>query len=374
MKKYFAIILLSLLIFSSCVGQSNNLNIGYDTAFHLSHNKSLCMNGIFYFDEYEDSQGYSAPRICFYDFDSMQSAVLCARPNCLHDDPESCTALGISSFNSYPFVVNNSLYFFDETREFVEGKLKVSQDVMKANPDGSARTKIDTIKGLVLRDLVIKGSTAYFTAAEEIYEDNTGIGTDYAKTYICSYDYQNEKFTNNGFLFEGYHSNSRIIGEYNGGLYISGNYCNEAIDFNDYADTDSVISCYLRYNLKTGEITDWDMPISTLDENGRTKPMFIGGGFYGYMNGDDAVIVDSKGSETVIKNYELSGKTPVNGYLFDEDAGSAINLSSGESLKINTKDFPEYGYVLCYHDGYIIKSEISDSEYVKISEDELFKE
>lgn len=38
---------------------------------------------------------------------------------------------------------------------------------------------------MVLRDLVIKGSTAHFTAAEEIYEDNIGIGTGYAKTYIC---------------------------------------------------------------------------------------------------------------------------------------------------------------------------------------------
>lgn len=383
MKKLFAIILLSFLLLSSCGNQNNNPDVEYDTAVHLSHNKSLCMNGIFYFDEHEDSLGYFSPHICFYDFDSMQSAVLCARPNCLHNDPESCTALGISSFNSYPFVVSDSLYFFDETREFVEGKLIVSQDVLKANLDGSSRTKIDVIKGLVLCDLVIKGSTAYFTAAEEIYEDNTGIDTGYAKTYICSYDYQNKKFTNNGLLFEGYHSSSRIIGEYNGGLYISGNCCREAIDFNDYANTDSIISCYLRYDLKTSEITDWDMPMSTLDEDDRIKPMFISSGFYGYIDGNNTHIIDCEGREMVLEDYSLSSSIvdiPINGYYinisgddYEKSAYTAVNLKTGEILKISKKAVPHWHYVLTYHDGgYIVYSLTGGNDFKKVSEDELF--
>ena len=40
---------------------------------------------------------------------------------------------------------------------------------------------------------------------------------------------------------------------------------------------------------------------------------------------------------------------------------------------MNMAAFLKYGYVLCYRDGYIIGSETSTGEYVKLSEGELFK-
>ncbi len=370
MKKLLAIIFTVLLLLSACSEQKIESTDGCETAYHSPRGTSISLNGIFYNDDNEDSNGYTARRLYFYDFDSMQSTILCALPNCLHNDSDTCTAFGIDRWNGYPTVINKKLYFFENTTEWGnDGELLISLNVWKAAADGSSREKIDVISGLTIRDLVIRGTAVYFTAAEENYEDYTGVNTGYVKLYICSYDFEKEEFVNYGFLAEGYNSSAQIYGEYNGSLYIWGSYADKIDD--DWHDWNGF---YTRLILETGEIAEWDMPLSSFKESGKPKPMFIGGGFYGYMNGDDSVIVDSKGSETVIKNYELSGKTPVNGYLFDEDAGRAINLSSRESLKINTKDFPEYGYVLCYHDGYIIKSEISDSEYVKISEDELFKE
>ncbi len=40
---------------------------------------------------------------------------------------------------------------------------------------------------------------------------------------------------------------------------------------------------------------------------------------------------------------------------------------------MNMAAFLKYGYVLCYHDGYIIGNEVKSGEYIKLSESELFK-
>ena len=342
---------------------------GYETAYRSPRRTSRTLNGIFYDDENEDANGLTARRVWFFDFDSMKSAILCMRPNCPHSDPNTCTAFGIDCWSGYPTVVNNKLYYFSEKREWGEnGEVIVSTEVYRAAPDGSSRVKADTIENLTVRDLAAKGSTAYFTAAEVEYEDYTGVSTGYTKVYICSYDYEKEKFSNLGLLAEGYDAGASVFGEYGRGLYIDGYYAAErGGEWTDFR---------LRVDLETGEISEWDMPISSLNENGKTKPMFASGGFYGYMDGENAVIIDSEGNEMVFENYELPDNiyaAPVNGYFFNAEAGNAIDLSSGEILELNPKAIPKYGYVLCYRDGYIVASEVSTGEYIKLSEDELFK-
>jgi lipoprotein len=370
MKKLFVIILAALLFLCSCDEQKTEYAEGYETSYHSPKGTSLSLNGIFYNDENEDSNGYSARRLWFYDFDSMQSVILCARPNCLHNDPDTCTAFGINCWDAYPTIVNNKLYYF--SRDYAwddDGKLLINTYVWKASTGGSSRTKIDTIEDLIIYDLAVKGSVVYFTTVQKNYEDYTGVDTGFAKSYICSYDYENEKFTNYGLLAEGYHMCPFIMGEYNGGLYIYGSYADNYDD--DYHEWNNF---YLRLNLETGEISEWDMPISSLNEYGSLKGMFVGGGYYGYMDGDNAVIFDSAGESMVIENFELSNYAPINGYHFDVYNGTAINLSNGETLKINKKNFPEHSSIICYHNGYIIRNDAKKSEFVKISDEEIFKE
>ncbi len=369
MKKLLAVILAALLLLTACGVGVKEHSPGYETACRSPRRTSLTLNGIFFDDENEDANGLTARRAWFFDFDSMQSVILCMRPNCPHSDPETCTAFGIDLWNGYPQIVDNKLYFFNEKREWGEnGEVIVSTDVMRAAPDGSSRVKADTIENLAVRDLVTKGSTAYFIAAEAEYEDYTGVGTGYTKVYICSYDYENEEFANLGILAEGYDAGASVFGEYRGGLYIKGYYADErGGDWTDFR---------LRLDLESGEISGWDMPISSVDDNGKTKPMFASGGFYGYMDGENAVIIDSEGNETVFEGYELPDNinaAPINGYFFNAEAGNAIDLSGGKILELNTEAFPKYGYVLCYRGGYIIGSEVKSGEYVKLSEDEIFK-
>lgn len=369
MKKIFALVLAAMMILTACGNDMKAHVSEYETAYHSPRRTSRTLNGIFYDDENEDADGLTARRVWFFDFDSMQSVILCMRPNCPHTDPETCTAFGIDLWSGYPQIINNKLYFFSENREWGEnGEVLVSTDVMRAAPDGSSRVKVDTIDNLVIRDLVTKGSTAYFIAAEVEYEDYTGVSTGYTKVYICSYDYEKEKFTNLGELAEGYDAGASVFGEYGGGLYIKGYYAAErGGDWTDFR---------LRLDIETSEISDWDMPLSSPDENGKTKPMFASGGFYGYMDGGNAVIVDSEGKKTVFENYELPDNInamPINGYFFNVDAGNALDLSSGKILELNTEALPKYSYVLCYCDGYIIGNEVKSGEYIKLSESELFK-
>lgn len=372
MKKLLAMILAALFLMTSC-GKTTALAEGYETARPSWTYSNLNLNGMFFTDTY-DGPNFMSQRLWFFDFDSMQSAIMCARPNCKHDDPDVCTSYGMAE---HPTVVGDKLYFFE--RDFVWDDHETGHEftnVWRAELNGGSRLKIDTIDGIDIVDMVIKGSVAYFTAKEEItkmdYEMGWQGSMDPSKYNICSYDFEKEKFTDYGVFVEGFHGSAMIMGEYNGGLYIRGAYADNRDDYDDWN------YYYTRFDLETGAISDWDMPISSLNQYGNTKPMFAGGGFYGYMDGDNTVIVDSEGNEMVLEGYELSdlaNETPINGYLFNVDDGTAIDLSGGEILKLNMDVIPKWNFVLCYHNGsYILYTQFANGNFKKVAEDEIFKE
>ena len=360
MKKLLTIILsVLLLLLTSCGGEEKETAVkeyaeGYETARRNNSWSNLNLNGMFYFVDRAD---FMSPQLWFFDFDSMKSAILCARPNCPHDDPDVCTAFEVLGWICHPTIVENNLYFFRYRSEWdKDEKLHNYQDIYKAELDGSSRVKIDTLEDVdYIQDLVMKGSVAYFTTIEEEEEPHTGVATGNGETYICSYDFINKEY--NKWKLTDYPALPSILGEYNGGLYIR--------DYN---------SIFLRFDLETGEITDWDMPLSSINEYDAYKPMFASGGYYGYMDGDNAVIIDSEGNEMVFENYDLQDNInaiPVNGYYFNSD-GTAIDLSTGEILELNKGVIPKYSFVLCYHDGsYIIHG--LGSNFKKVPEDEMFK-
>ncbi len=357
MKKLFAAILAALLLLTSCGGEKKTEYAeGYETARRSNRFSNLNLNGMFYTEGADD---FSTPRLWFFDFDSMKSAIMCSRPNCPHDDPDVCTAFGVQGVTSHPTVVGNNLYFFRSDYEWdKDEKLHTYKDIYKAELDGSSRVKYDTLEDIdYIQDLVMKGSVAYFTTIVEEKEPHTGVAAGNGETYICSYDFINKEY--NKWQLTDYPALPNILGEYNGGLYIR--------DYN---------SIFLRFDLETGEITDWDMPLSSINEYDAYKPMFASGGYYGYMDGDNSVIIDSEGNEMVFENYELPDNIavlPVNGYFFNTD-GTAIDLSTGEVLELNKGVVPKYNFVLCYHDGsYIIYSEFGGDNFKKVSEEEMFK-
>lgn len=400
MKKSLALILsalLMLLLLSSCGGkgeQKPSLAEGYETARECNMYSNLCMNGML-FSQTFDGYDFASPRTYFYDFDSMKSALLCSKPNCKHDDPETCTAFGLAT-EAQPVIIEKNLWFFTNDREWGDdGELIVKTEIIKAELDGSSRRKIAAIEKVdYIRTVFVKGDTIYFIIQEEHHEPHTGQSNDYRKNRLYSFDTSAEKCTDHGLILEGYSSHADIVGEYNDCLYISGSYRENEFwylnpdgsekSLEELAKDKSFTTVKYRFDMETGELSEWDMPISSFNEYEKPKGMFVSGGYYGYMDGDNAHIVDSEGNEMVLENYELSTSsvyTPINGYYFNingdingKSAYTAVDLKTGEILKINKKAVPRWRYVLTYHDGsYIIYDEIGSGEFKKVSAEEIFE-
>lgn len=392
MKKLLSLVILILLL-CSCAGQKGKQNADQKSEQKVEQNPSLAqsdeaarmcnsfsnlnLNGMLYTESFRDNFGNEDYRLRFVDFDSMKSAVVCSRPNCKHTNKDECTAFGMTTYGE-PVIVDNNLFFFSGESEWdKDGKLHSYIYIWKADLDGSQRQIIETIEDCeAINGMVIKGDTAYFLAYIRDRADHTGKTTGYMKSSLCSYDFDNLEFTNHGAFYEGYNGGMEIVGEYNDGLYLTGAY-------REKPDSEATY-IYRRFDYKTGEIGEWDMPLSTRNEEyDRLKPMFISGGIYGYMDGETSHIIDADGNELVLENYSISSSIvdiPINGYYFntgggdnEKDAYTAVDLKTGEILKINKKAVPRWHYVLTYHDGnYIVYGLLGGNDFKKVSEDELF--
>ncbi len=388
MKKLLSLVIIILLL-CSCGGQKGeqkaeqkpSLASDYETTRRCGISSNLCMNGMLYSETFDGSD-FALSRTYFFDFDSMKSALLCSKPNCKHDDYETCTAFGLSTAAA-PVIIGKNLYFFSvETSWGGKGELLAQMHIMKADVDGSSRRKIATIDdALYVGTVFIKGDVIYFITQNQGYDPETRTYIDKRANSLYSFNFTTEECTNHGLIADGYSSHVDIVGEFNGKLYLNGSYLKEPYvegEENEFS------TYYGTFDLKTGEIGEWDMPLSTRNEEyDRLKPMFISGGIYGYMDGETSHIIDADGNELVLENYSISASIvdiPINGYYFntsggdnEKDAYTAVDLKTGEILKINKEAVPNWHYVLTYHDGnYIVYGLLGGNDFKKVSEDELF--
>ena len=356
MKRLLTIILITVVLFTACAS-----NVDVDVMSRPSNPYlNVNGNGEFYADD--------SRRILYFDFGSMQSALVCSRPNCKHDDPEVCSAYGM---RSHPTIVDGKLYFFEYEINWDNGEVNTGTTVWRADTDGSGRTKIDVLKGIrvdYIDSMFIKGSTAYFIAVEVEFDPKTLNSTDHSKRYLCSYNFNKRKFKNYGLLCEGYSAGADLFGEYDGKLYISCGYTEEQVDLSadDWAErlTEAGINIYLCFDLETKEISPAELP----------EAVFIGDGFYGYNDGDNIVVLNSEGNKMTVEGLNMPMtivSIPINGYIFDTTAKLALDLNSGE-VKLLSSEIKINDIVVAYSGGgYIVKGQ-PDLEYRKISEEDIF--
>ncbi len=81
----------------------------------------------------------SEDRLYFFDFDTMQSAVLCSKPNCPHTNENECSAFGMSN---HPILYGDKLYFFNVETNFNGDEITDTTTIYKAEPDGTNRVKV----------------------------------------------------------------------------------------------------------------------------------------------------------------------------------------------------------------------------------------
>ncbi len=362
---------------------------------------------------YRRQFGSSPELLTYIDFDTMVYKPVCADPDCGHGYitadgfvNDSCVA---QTFDIYPCIIDSKLYGFEYNYGVDERgyKADIATTVWMANADGSDMTKIDTIDvGMSdYNQAALIGSTVFFIGEDRAdeYEENEASITvhQYAKYYLCSYDFAKREFVNYGFLGEGYSGSASVLGRYNGGLYASLTTQAEKFDYVDifsstteemteeeiqraYTEQAEAYKDFVyeyemfrgfRLDLESGEITSSDLPLSTL-----SAVIFITDDIYGYITEDEATehgrLLNISYGDGEVKTYNnaLYYCTPVNGYLFFNDK-AAVNIETGELRALKEDAIPQNFTVHAYHDGkYILVKDLAGREYQAISEEELFKD
>lgn len=362
MKKLLAMILVCAMLLCACGQKSDS-----DEIREINYDRNFCNDGALIL---EQISGVGSA-LKFIDFKTMQSAFICPRPNCKHDDPDTCSAFGM---DNGPTLYKDHIWFFNSDAKMKDGKPQWVLEIIRANTDGTGRITVKTIENrnsmhYDFRYLI--GSTLYFTTVENWVGENGGTNSDGAY-YLCSFDLDTNEYREIGKLVEGYGAGTRIMGVYNGGLYIdaSRRTVQEPIPWQNFMDIDFVASIEYdnfntRYDLESGEFTDLEDMF----------PVYANGKYLVTESHDDdrTVTVHLENGDTL----DITGilwNDIVNDRIFSPYSGVVIDLKTGKRYEMLTDKS-----VIYYIDGeYVLKHDLLDedrfivgTEYTKAAEDEI---
>ncbi len=303
-------------------------------------------------DLHTDGEG----RRLFTDFDSMNSALICSKPNCPHTNEKECSAFGM---DNHPILYNDKLYFFDVETSLDNGEVTDTTTVYKAEPDGTSRANVCTIEGLYLLNytrMLITGDTAYFSMDKTGWNDEKTATTGYNEVWFVSYNFSTDTFTRIEKLHEGWCSGIWIYGLFDGKVIFSYSYSDEKVPFlEDASEIDKYITnVFKTYDTKSGEFAELSLP----------KPLYVGGGYYVYEENGGVKAVSESGKEISLPDFPASGEITIeNGRIFNTFEQVCANLSDGKMYKVNYSD-----ELTAYSDGFYILKNLN--EYSKIGEND----
>ena len=173
----------------------------------------LTPDGAYYVD------GYSAAgRMSFFDFATLRSFPVCPRPNCTHDDPETCSAFGLSDGSDVMLCsYGGSVYIVENVREMsAKSGISSHANIYKAAADGSERRRVASLGGYTLSGFYVSGDRGYTVAAREITDEN-GLPTMEYEYFAESFDFKTFELQNLGRISHLYTSDTvGVVGEYGG--------------------------------------------------------------------------------------------------------------------------------------------------------------
>lgn len=345
-----------------------------------SHNRNLNLNGELYVD-YVQSPKYSGDRLNFIDFDSMQSTVVCPKPNCPHDNPEVCSAFGMSH---HPTIIDGKLFFFETIyNEGENGTFTQSTAIWQAQTDGTGRSKLYTVNYTFNEGeaSAIVGDKIYFVGSSRSI---MSAASEDDSCNICSYDFAKNEFTDYGELCKGWEAYAGILGWYDGGLYIHENYMTEKFESKvDYSDSGDEWEKQIelmnseteeREKLTVRSVLRFDTDSGAFEETGLDLKSicFVDGDYFAYEDKESGryAIKDSKGDVRYI-SHSLEGNY-VNGYVFREHALEAYDIANDRIIKLNQTAVPQMATVVAYHDGKYILREQINMTYIAVEPENLF--
>jgi len=301
--------------------------------------ENICHGG----ELWADSSG----RLCFTDFSSLATAIICPYPNCTHTSSDSCPSFGM---DNHPIMTDDCIYFFKVEYGYGKnGKPAIDTTVSKANLDGTNRSIIATISGKAVEyqeRIAVFGSTLYFCAKESI-ESGSNLYGEKAKHTLCSFDLTTDEFKELATLCEGYSGGTWLYGVYNDRIIISAGASPEAIEWTDMAALDNIkTTCY-----------SYDLVAESLEENDLPQPISVQSGYYFYAENGETVLLTPNG-----KKKTLPGIDPESIFSVVNDKvfafGKGYDLESGQSFEMKSKKA-----VAAYIDGkYILRGFDYDSQ------------
>ncbi|MBD5128511.1 MAG: hypothetical protein HDT43_01080 [Ruminococcaceae bacterium] len=308
----------------------------------------------------------SDERLYFVDFETMNSAMLCSKPNCTHSNENECSAFGM---DNHPILYGDKLYFFDVETDVVDDEVVDTTIVYKAEPDGTNRVKVSEIEGLnfqIFTRTLIVGDKAYFSMNKVGWNEDLTASSGYDQMWFCTFDFSTEKLERGEMIYEGWCSTTWIFGQYDGKVIFSYGYSEEKIPYT--LDLDEIerqiITVYKTYDTESGEIAELMLP----------EPICVGGGYYVYEKDGGAAVLSENGKELLFPELPVNGEmTITNGKLFNLPDQLCADLSNGKIYRLNTSD-----NLVIYTDGnYVLKSFNGLKQaydYYKLSEKEYIGE
>lgn len=345
---------------SGCMSQGNN-DSGDRTRI-ISVDSNFSNNGELYLDNQN--------RLNFLDFVSMQSAIICPRPNCTHTEADGCPSFGMMNC---PFIYGNHLYYFDYETKYCDDKFVWLTSLYKCDLDGTNRSKIRSLEGLRIMyydRLVLCGDMLYFAPVTVGYEES-GITSGYSEARLYSYSFSENKLDELCKLGGGYGLNTYLWGEADGDIYVDVSYHEEDIPFDELMDIlmNSDESIYIRESYKYNTS---DGLLSVCDPH--YKP--IQGGYLCRFEDQGATLYLPCGeiyAEDMTNDiYDVYDINSAGEYIFDLKDMLAIKINSGEKYSLPEEYKADFVY---YIDGYYIFKKLNRDtgiyEYEKISEDSI---
>lgn len=302
----------------------------------------------------------NAQRLHFIDFETMNSALLCSKPNCTHSNENECSAFGMYN---HPILYDDTLYFFDWEISFDGEEMTDTTTVYKANADGTNRIKVCDIDGLALSvatRMLIVGNTLYFSMDKTGWNEDMTASSGFNEVWFCSFDFSTETFKRIEMLHNGWSSSSWIYGLYDGKVIFSYDYSEEKVPvLEDPSEIVKYItSVYKAYDIETETLTDLTLPV----------PTYVSDGYYIYEKDGGAGVLSEDGKEMTIPDFPIRSDMKIfNGKLFFPDEQICADLSNGKKYKLSSSDA-----LIIYSDGnYILRGFDYASQthnYYKISE------
>lgn len=301
-------------------------------------------------------------RLNFTDFGTMNSALICSKPNCTHANEDECSAFGKGN---HPILYGDKLYFFSVETDFDGDEVTDTTTVYKAEPDGTSCVKVCDIEGLALlyyTRMLIVGDKAYFSMDKTGWDEDHLGSTGYNEVWFCTFDFSTEKFERVEMVYEGWCSSSWIFGLFDGKVIFSYGYSEEKIPYTLDLDEieKQIITVYKTYDTESGEIAELTLP----------EPMYVGSGYYVYDKDGSAAVLSEDGNEMLLPDFPVSSYlTIANEKLFNYSDEVCADLSNGKMYELNNS----YDFVVSSDGYYILKSFDGfkqDYEYYKIPEKE----